>query len=274
MIYLIPRLNKDLLKKFKISKVGDVFGSELSATLNNPRRMTYLLDVRKMVRWYNTLPARTDIHKLRSSIADSWSSADDSRSLTKREYASYDEYLTHQKEKLRHIDLETYDKRYRTVLRERLKSMESVKPGDSVLCLAARLGTEVKSFIDLGCFAVGIDLNPGESNHYVVHGDFHNLQYSTNSVDVVFTNTFDHAYDMEGILNEIKRVLTDRGRLVVEASVGSDEGRGPGFFESYYWAQLDELVALLESSGFTLLNRMQFDYPWDGANLCFEKTAE
>ena len=48
----------------------------------------------------------------------------------------------------------------------------------TVLCLAARIGTEVKAFLDLGCFAIGIDLNPGTDNRYVVHGDFHDLQFA------------------------------------------------------------------------------------------------
>lgn len=58
------------------------------------------------------------------------------------------------------IDIDNYDKTYRKHLRDRLQSHINVK-GTSVLCLAARVGTEVKAFLDLGCFAMGIDLNPG-----------------------------------------------------------------------------------------------------------------
>ena len=97
--------------------------------------------------------------------------------LVRRGPEGYDEYLEYQVQKLE-IDLDAmpyYEPRYRAWLRERLRVPEIVRPGTSVLCLGARLGAEVQAFIDLGCFAVGLDLNPGEDNRFVVHGDFHKL---------------------------------------------------------------------------------------------------
>ena len=70
-----------------------------------------------------------------------------------------------------------------------------MKKAASVLCLGARQGTEVKAFLDLGCFAVRIDLEPGAENQFVVQGDFHDLKFPTESVDIVFTNSLDHAFD-------------------------------------------------------------------------------
>ena len=55
-------------------------------------------------------------------------------------------------------------------------------------------------FIDHGAFAVGIDLNPGRDNRWVVIGDFHALQYADASVDVVYTNSFDHVFELERVL--------------------------------------------------------------------------
>ena len=85
----------------------------------------------------------------------------------KRGYASYEAYLEHQKAKLETHDFGAYDTEFRKVLRERLTALEIDWRGRSVLCLGARIGTEVKAFLDLGAFAIGIDLNPGPDNRYV-----------------------------------------------------------------------------------------------------------
>src|SRR5688572_18388830 len=89
-------------------------------------------------------------------------------SFQRRTYRNYEEYVAHQVAKLSKLDLREYDSRYRAVLRERLEKLDLLRRGDTVLCLGARIGTECKAFIDLGCFSVGIDLNPGAENAHVV----------------------------------------------------------------------------------------------------------
>lgn len=78
------------------------------------------------------------------------------------------------------IELSRYDVDFRKILFDRLERLSLLRNGMTVLCLAARIGTEVKAFFDIGCFAVGIDLNPGENNRYVVYGDFHDIQFPSN----------------------------------------------------------------------------------------------
>jgi hypothetical protein len=78
----------------------------------------------------------------------------------RRQYRRYVAYLQHQSRKLPRLDLSDYDREYRTVLRERLEQLPQNWRGARVLCLAARIGTEVKAFLDLGAFAVGVDINP------------------------------------------------------------------------------------------------------------------
>jgi len=85
-----------------------------------------------------------------------------------------------------------------------------------MLCLAARIGTEVKSFLDLGAFAVGIDINPGKKNKYVLFGDFQDIQFAPKCADIIFTNSIDHVYDIEKFLSEIKRVLKMKVFLFVK----------------------------------------------------------
>ncbi|HVF70523.1 MAG TPA: class I SAM-dependent methyltransferase [Chthoniobacterales bacterium] len=191
----------------------------------------------------------------------------------KRAYDSYEAYVEHQKAKLATHQFGEYDNEFRAALRERMAALEIEWAGQSVLCLAARIGTEVKAFIDLGAFAVGIDLNPGADNRYVVHGDFHDLQFAPGSVDVVYTNSLDHAFDIERIAKEVLRVLKPDGVFVVEASRGRDEGNNPGFFESFFWKNIDELVRQIESAGFTVSRRGPITDPWPGEQICFQPST-
>jgi len=79
-------------------------------------------------------------------------------------------------------------------------------------------------FIDHGVFAVRIDLNPGRDNRRMVVGDFHALQYADASVDVVYTNSLDHAFELERVLAEVRRVLKPEGTCLVEVGLGTEEG--------------------------------------------------
>jgi SAM-dependent methyltransferase len=189
-----------------------------------------------------------------------------------RSYDSYEAYLEHQKAKLETHDFGDYDTEFRMALRERLAALDVAWQGRTVLCLAARIGTEVKAFLDLGCFAIGIDLNPGKENRYVVQGDFHDLQFAPKSVDVVYTNSLDHAFDIDRIATEVLKVLKPEGLLIVEAVQGGDQGVTPGFFESFFWKNIDELIGVFESAGFKVTRRISIKYPWPGEAICFQQT--
>ena len=167
------------------------------------------------------------------------------------------------------LTLREYDVKYRIVLRERLRQQGIVRAGMTVLCLAARLGTEVKSFLDLGCFAVGIDLNPGKENKYVVYGDFHDCQFPTRSVDVVFTNSVDHVFDFDRFINETKRVLKPDGLFVLEIYKGEEEGVHARYYESVHWKKIDDVLELFLKSGFRIIKTLDFNYPWHGQHISF-----
>jgi len=189
------------------------------------------------------------------------------KGFKRKKYKSYAEYIEHQKSKLKSIYphlIQEYDPKYRKALRERLKKQNIIKPGMKVLCLAARMGTEVKSFLDLGCFAIGIDLNPGKENKYVVYGDFHNLQFPDHNVDAIFTNSLDHALDFDKIIKEIKRVLKPRGFLILEIVAGEEEGFSAGYYEAASWKKIEDVLSLFEKSGFKVLRKADFTYPWKG----------
>jgi len=193
-----------------------------------------------------------------------------------RRYRDYAAYVAHQRAKRERWDtggLADHDRRFRAVLRERLSRDAPIAAGMAVLCLGARMGGEVAAFHDLGCFAVGIDLNPGAANPYVLPGDFHELPFPPACVDVVFTNSLDHTSDIDRIVGEVLRVLKPSGLLIVEAVRGSAEGVAPKFYESFFWESIDDLSRFMIDQGFTLVARHPFASPWLGEQLCLRRKA-
>jgi SAM-dependent methyltransferase len=139
--------------------------------------------------------------------------------VRRRKYDSYDSYLRHQAEKLpRRIDrIRRSDAEYEQVVRGRFAQAGDFR-GKTVLCLAARLGGEVRAFKALGALAVGIDIAPGTDNPHVLHGDFHDIQFPDGCFDVAFTNSIDHVYDLDRFLREVVRVLKPAGSFYLECA--------------------------------------------------------
>jgi len=242
-------------------RLATIILNELLATIKRPKRLLNIFDKRRLFWYPNTL-------FLKWKYGENWT-RHSSKGFEKREYKTYKEYIKHQKLKLQRMHLTDYDTRYRKALRARLEKINILQPGMSVLCLGARLGTEVKSFLDLGCFATGIDLNPGKNNKFVVYGDFHDIQFPDNSLDIVFTNSIDHVYSIEKVIGEIKRILKPNGLLILQADLGLEEERSRFLFESFRWTKVDDLVSFFEKSNFKLFNRSQHDFPRPCEQLCF-----
>lgn len=195
--------------------------------------------------------------------------------LIKREYKNYSEYVKHQASKLELLDLTAYDQKYFDALVKRYFEKKSYLQGRSLLCLGARTGSECKAFVELGAFAVGIDLNPGKSNKYVLNGDFHNIQFADSSIDIVFSNTLDHCYDLNKLMVEIDRILKPSGFFYVELVKGNKDlgGRNPGKFESMWWDSINEVSTKIESYGLGVVETEDFNYPWNGVRLIFRKAV-
>lgn len=177
--------------------------------------------------------------------------------VAQRSYDSYDEYLKHQASKLGQIEdrlHETYEADF-VEFRRRFADCEPLREARNVLCLAARIGTEVRALHDLGYFAVGIDLNPGADNPCVLKGDFHHLVFPDGTVDAVYCNSLDHAMDLDKLLGEIKRVLRARGLFIADLLQGYDEGFTPGAFESMSWRNRQEFIErIAELGGFEVVS--------------------
>jgi SAM-dependent methyltransferase len=169
----------------------------------------------------------------------------------RRKYASYEEYVDHQAAKLDKIAHRLREKKDEDLaeFRRRFESCAALAGVRSVLCLGARLGTEVRALHDLGYFAIGIDLNPGEQNPYVLPGDFHSIVFPDGSVDAVYTNALDHVFSLEQVVGEVRRLLRPGGVFVADLELGSAEGFVPGEYESAMWRDHQALIDRIQKLG-------------------------
>lgn len=171
--------------------------------------------------------------------------------VRRRDYASYDEYLTHQKLKLEELlktkggftNKDILD--FRLKFYRRFRHLPGLLPKDAkILCCGARQGTEVEVLRDLGYEkAYGIDLNPGDDNPWVVPGDFMHLKEKDNSVDLLYTNCVDHAFDLDAMFTEHARVIKPDGYVLYELGANMEGGGGP--FEAVAWERTEDVFAKL-----------------------------
>jgi SAM-dependent methyltransferase len=164
--------------------------------------------------------------------------------FVRRRYDSYEDYVQHQASKLDGVidRLRETDEEVFRDFQERFAGCAALAGMRSVLCLGARLGTEVRALHALGHFAVGIDLNPGPENRYVLPGDFHGLVFPAGSVDAVYSNALDHVFDLDRMVSEVARVIRPGGVFLAEFEVGFEEGHVPGDFEATHWKDSQLLI--------------------------------
>jgi SAM-dependent methyltransferase len=169
----------------------------------------------------------------------------------RRKYASYEAYLDHQASKLDRIAHRLREKEAEDLaeFKRRFATCVALRGARSVLCLGARLGTEVRALHDLGYFAIGIDLNPGERNPYVLPGDFHRIVFPDGSVDAVYTNALDHVFSLEMVVAELRRLLRAGGVFVADLELGCAEGFVPGEYESAMWRDHQALIEKIGALG-------------------------
>lgn len=173
-----------------------------------------------------------------------------------RHYASYGDYLAHQAAKLDGIVDRLHDTEAEDFaeFRRRFAACAPLSEARSVLCLGARLGTEVRALHSLGHFAVGIDLNPGPANPYVLPGDFHQVVFPDGSVDAIYCNALDHVFDLDRFLGEVRRLLRPGGLFVTDLVDGYDQGFVPGPYEARLWRDSRAFAAEIAARGrFTLV---------------------
>lgn len=149
-------------------------------------------------------------------------------SIETRQYASYEDYIRHQKSKADHGS-----PLYNSLLNELWEPdcagfRENFRPYAAMLadcrnalCLGARTGQEVHVLREMGVSeAIGVDLV--STPPLVLEGDVHDLQFSDSSYDFVFSNIFDHVLYPEKFVSEIKRVLKPGGHCLLHLSVAPE----------------------------------------------------
>ena len=139
----------------------------------------------------------------------------------------YDKYERHQASKMGNATKRTgpgmgkianFDKAHGRQLLHLLKKKPEMVHSP-VLCVGARLGSEVQAFqalkhVDL---AIGVDFNPGERNPLVMWGDAHKLdQFKPGSFGTVYTNILDHVAFIPKFRDAVHRILRPGGTLWVD----------------------------------------------------------
>ncbi len=190
--------------------------------------------------------------------------------IFRRDYANYEEYTVHQAQKFSeillmyggfpHLAIVSWRRRFFA----RFKHLLPLLPKDAViLCLGARQGTEVEVLRDLGFKnAYGIDLNPGPDNPFVVLGDFMHLAEADQSIDCIYTNCVDHAFDLVPFLAEQRRVLKPTGLAIYDLPRYSGT-RSPGAFEAIGWSSEKDIMSYLQRSfQKVILSRLEKKWHW------------
>lgn len=178
-------------------------------------------------------------------------------------YASYDYYLEHQGSKMAEMvaagEEWRRDGKAVAMFRRRFELYELGAPL-TILCLGARIGSECKAFGTLGHFAVGIDIAPSPGNEHVMHGDFHRLVFPDRSVDAVYCNCLDHAFEIGAIVKEVARVLKPRGLFLLDAIDGTEEGYVFAGRDCFSWPTARHLADMVAEIGrFEILSERRLD---------------
>jgi SAM-dependent methyltransferase len=183
-----------------------------------------------------------------------------------RQYDNYEEYITHQQQKFDEMlklsggfnlhKIVGFRKRFYS----RFKHLKPLlPPSATIICAGARQGTEVEVLWDLGFKnAYGIDLNPGPNNPYVRKGDFMHMDAPTSSVDLLYTNCVDHAFNLEDFFAEHARVIKPDGYVLYDISLQAESGAGP--FEAVAW-ETDEDLFLLMLKYFQTVIKVESEQP-------------
>lgn len=149
-----------------------------------------------------------------------------------KKYDNYEDYLKHQKSKADHGSY-LYQKLLTDLwepdcagFRENFRPYTALlRNSKNALCLGARTGQEVFVLREMGVDAIGIDLV--STPPLVLEGDVHNLQFSSESYDFIFSNIFDHVLYPAQFISEIKRVLKPDGYCLLHLSIAGENQDHP-----------------------------------------------
>ena len=189
--------------------------------------------------------------RLKHSQKQGWQQTSPDNKFVFRDYSSYEEYVDHQKQKIDEIlkisggFSNQVVTSYRLKFFRRFKHLHRLLPQEAIIvCAGARQGTEVEVLRDLGfANAYGIDLNPGPENPLVRQGDFMNMQEKSSSIDLIYCNCVDHAFNLEQFFAEHARVIKPNGYALYDLPVNEDDPQGA--FESVAYRRVEDVLLLM-----------------------------
>jgi len=114
---------------------------------------------------------------------------------------------------------------------------------------------------------VGIDIEPGQSNKHVLHGDFHDINFPSSCFDYVFCNCIDHVYNFDRFFEETSRILKDDGVIFYEIGV-----QRAGEYETIDTTDISGLRNQI-AHYFTVTKELPVDNGWRGVLLILKKNT-
>jgi SAM-dependent methyltransferase len=186
-----------------------------------------------------------------------------------RDYKDYEEYASHQGQKFDEIlkmrggFANRVIAGYRYRFYRRFRHLPAFLPSSAhILCAGARQGTEVEVLCDLGFKnAYGIDLNPGPDNIFVCVGDFMHLENPDSSLDMIYCNALDHAFNLESFFCEHARVIKPDGYALYDIAIQNEESQRHGAFEAVGWKS-EEMLFLLMLKYFKKVVKIETELGW------------
>ena len=130
----------------------------------------------------------------------------------------------------------------------------------NILCVAARLGTEVHALRNLNFDAIGIDIDVMKKSKYVIYGTFEDIPFNNKRFDAVYTNSLDHVYDYKKSIKEMSRVINDNGFLILRLIPGYKEGLNENLatYESFLWATRNDIIKeISEIYNYSLIKKIK-----------------
>jgi SAM-dependent methyltransferase len=186
-----------------------------------------------------------------------------------RDYKDYQEYVDHQGQKFEEI-LKIHGgftnqtiAAYRHRFYRRFRHLPTFLPRSAnILCAGARQGTEVEVLRDLGFInAYGIDLNPGPDNKFVRVGDFIHLDNPDSSLDMIYCNAVDHAFNLESFFREHARVIKPNGYALYDIAIQNEDTQKHGAFEAVGWKS-EETLFLVMLKYFRKVVKIETELGW------------
>jgi len=149
-------------------------------------------------------------------------------------YNSYDDYINAQIEgNTRKINNSYVDSVSLGVLVNHLYTDYSLKP-NRIICHGTRRGLEQQYFLDLYKslnvypIVIGTEISPTATEYpNTIQWDFHDIKDEwINSIDLIYSNSFDHSYKPIDCLDAWMKCITVNGKCVIEYSSDCDTTNG------------------------------------------------